>query len=72
VKCQVLTAAVMYVTVFWLVTPCSLVEIDQRFRGTYCLYHQNSSPVSTRLHGAVIQKTVILKSKFFSRVELMP
>jgi hypothetical protein len=27
-------------TVFWDVAPCSLVDIDRRFRGTYCLYHQ--------------------------------
>jgi hypothetical protein len=27
-------------TVFWDVTPCSLVEIYRRFRGTYCLHHQ--------------------------------
>jgi hypothetical protein len=27
-------------TVFWYVALCSLVEIDRRFRGTYCLHHQ--------------------------------
>jgi hypothetical protein len=27
--------------VFWDVAPCSLVEIDRRFRGAYCL-HQGS------------------------------
>jgi hypothetical protein len=26
--------------VFWDVAPCSLVEIDPRFRGAYCLHHQ--------------------------------
>jgi hypothetical protein len=25
-------------TVFWVVAPCSLVEIDRRFRDAYCLY----------------------------------
>jgi hypothetical protein len=25
---------------FWDVTPCSLVEVYQRFRGTCCLHHQ--------------------------------
>jgi hypothetical protein len=25
---------------FWDVAPCSLVEIDQCFRGAYCLHHQ--------------------------------
>jgi hypothetical protein len=26
--------------VFWVVAPCSLVEIYQRFRGSCCLHHQ--------------------------------
>jgi hypothetical protein len=26
--------------VFWDVAPCSLVAIDLRFRGAYCLHHQ--------------------------------
>jgi hypothetical protein len=34
---QVLTAASMNMTVFWDVVPCSLVEIDRRFRGAYCI-----------------------------------
>jgi hypothetical protein len=34
--------------VFWVVAPCSLVEVYQRFRGPYCLHHQDDeSPVST-------------------------
>jgi hypothetical protein len=37
---QVLTAASMNMTVFWEVVLCCLVEIDRRFRGTYCLHHQ--------------------------------
>jgi hypothetical protein len=27
-------------TVFWAAAPCSLVHIDRRCRGAYCLYHQ--------------------------------
>jgi hypothetical protein len=27
-------------TVFWDVAPCSLIEIDQCFRGAYCFHHQ--------------------------------
>jgi 5-methylcytosine-specific restriction endonuclease McrA len=27
-------------TIFWDVAPRSLVEVDQSFRGAYCLYHQ--------------------------------
>jgi hypothetical protein len=26
--------------VFWVVTPCNLVEIYRRFRGTCCPHHQ--------------------------------
>jgi hypothetical protein len=26
--------------IFWNVAPCSHVEVDRRFRGTYCLHHQ--------------------------------
>jgi hypothetical protein len=56
--------------VFWDVAPCSLVDIDRRFREVCCLYHGRSnglqggaSPkcrsISTRLHGAASQKRVI-------------
>jgi hypothetical protein len=27
-------------TLFWVVAPCSLVEVYQRFRGPCCLHHQ--------------------------------
>jgi hypothetical protein len=27
-------------TVFWDIAPCSLVKVDRRFRGVYCLHHQ--------------------------------
>jgi hypothetical protein len=37
---QVLAAASMKVTVFWDVAPRSLVEINRRFKGTYCLHYQ--------------------------------
>jgi hypothetical protein len=30
---EVLTAAIMKMAVFWVVMPCSLVEVYQRFRG---------------------------------------
>jgi hypothetical protein len=29
--------------VFWVVAPCSLVEVYQRFRGPCCLHHQGES-----------------------------
>jgi hypothetical protein len=37
---QVFTAVSMKMTVFWGVVPFSLVEIDQHFRGAYCLHDQ--------------------------------
>jgi hypothetical protein len=30
----------MMIAVFWVVAPCSLVEVYQRFRGPCCLHHQ--------------------------------
>jgi hypothetical protein len=42
--------------VFWVVAPCSLVEVYQRFRGPCCLHHQGDF---TRLHGSTTQKTAI-------------
>jgi hypothetical protein len=40
VRFQVLTVARMMTTVFWIVAPCSLVEVYRRFRGPCCLHHQ--------------------------------
>jgi hypothetical protein len=37
---EVFTAVSMKIAVFWVVAPCSLVEIYQRFRGPCCLHHQ--------------------------------
>jgi hypothetical protein len=37
---EVLTAVSTKMVVFWVATPCSLVEVYQRFRGPYCLHHQ--------------------------------
>jgi hypothetical protein len=41
------TAAQLKMTVFWVAAPCSLVEIDRRFRGAYCLYHQGDEWLSS-------------------------
>jgi hypothetical protein len=60
----------MKIIAFWDIAPCSLVEIDRRFRGVYCL-HQGDGlwrqyaslkrrSTSVRLHGAVFQKAIIL------------
>jgi hypothetical protein len=38
---HVLTATSMEMAVLYDVVPCNLVEIDRRFRGTYCLHHHD-------------------------------
>jgi hypothetical protein len=48
VRFQVLKAASMKMAVFWVVEPCSLVEVYRCFRDA-----------STRLYGATTQKTAI-------------
>jgi hypothetical protein len=40
VKFKILTAGNMKMAVFWDFAACSLVEIDRRFRGAYCLHHK--------------------------------
>jgi hypothetical protein len=37
---EVLTAVGTKMAVFWVVAPCSLVEVYHRFRGPCCLHHQ--------------------------------
>jgi hypothetical protein len=70
VRFQVLTAASMKIRAFWDVAPCSLVGVDRRFRGAYCLHHQgeidecsthlwNVRSTPTSLHCATCQKALI-------------
>jgi hypothetical protein len=40
---EVLKAVSTKMAVFWVVAPCSLVEVYQRFRGPCCLHHQGDS-----------------------------
>jgi hypothetical protein len=37
---EVLTVVVMKSTIFWDITPCSLLRINRCFGGTYCLQLQ--------------------------------
>jgi hypothetical protein len=77
VRFQVLAAASMNIRDFWDIERRSLVA-DRRFRAAYCLYHQrDESPwlwrqyvhlkrrSTTRLHGAVSQKTLIFLDCFY-------
>jgi hypothetical protein len=41
VRFQVLIEASIMMTIFWDVASCSLVEIERRFTGAYCLHHQD-------------------------------
>jgi hypothetical protein len=42
-RLQALTRASMEVTSFWDTVPCSLVEVYQRFGGSYCIHLQCNS-----------------------------
>jgi hypothetical protein len=47
--------------VFWIVAPCSHVEVDRRFRGAYCLHHtddRGSTYLRNVCHRATFQKTL--------------
>jgi hypothetical protein len=56
---EVLMAVSTKMAVFWVVAPCSLVEVYQQ--GPL-----KRSSTSTRLHGAATQKTAILASALFA------
>jgi hypothetical protein len=43
---EVLTAVSTKMAVFWVLAPCSLVEVYQRFRGPCCFHHQGDPPLS--------------------------
>jgi hypothetical protein len=45
VRFQVLTAGSMNMTNVWDIKPCSLTEVDRRFRNFYNLHHQGDRPV---------------------------
>jgi hypothetical protein len=62
---EVLTAVSTKMAVFWVVAPCSVVEVYQRFRGPCCLHHQGD--------GATTQKTAIFVMclGFFFETHLM-
>jgi hypothetical protein len=37
---QVLTVMNVIMRAFWDIVPCSLIKVDQHFRGAYRLHHQ--------------------------------
>jgi hypothetical protein len=60
VRFQILMAANMKMTAFWDIVPCSLVEVDRRFRGAYCLHHQGDEGPDDG--GSTHQKAVIFEA----------
>jgi hypothetical protein len=60
VRFQVLTAPSMNMTALWDIAACSLVEVDRRFSGAYCL-RQGDEWAPTRLHSTVTGKAVVFK-----------
>jgi hypothetical protein len=55
VKFQVLTAASVKIAVFWIVAPCSLVEVCRRFRGVCCLIR----PITVVMEAADTSETSV-------------
>jgi hypothetical protein len=46
---EVYTAVSTKMSVFWVIAPCSLVEVYQSFRGT-CYLHYQGNPEDSHLH----------------------
>jgi hypothetical protein len=61
-------AVAVNITVAWVVTPCSLVDHYQRYRGMNCSsrFFSECAQQSTRLHGVTFHKTVIFISLYAS------
>jgi hypothetical protein len=65
----------MYSCAFWGIAPCSLIELEQHFRGTYCLCHQGDvtqkAVVSTTRKVAEIMNGVVWTYYALMKVELL-
>jgi hypothetical protein len=59
VRSQVLTMASIKMAAFWVVAPCTFIEVYRRFRGLRCLHHQveNSVPTGKLLPEYTAQQT---------------
>jgi hypothetical protein len=49
----------MKMAVFWVVMPCSLVEVYRRFRGTCCLHRQGNKIIALMMEAANISETSV-------------
>jgi hypothetical protein len=50
--------------VFWDIAPCSLVGVDRRFRGVYCLYYLMMEALHTLEMSVFSNKTAISQKTF--------
>lgn len=57
---QVLTTVVMKSSIFWDVTPSSLMKVYQHFRGTYCLILKVEEKQTIYQHEAGIRQTLLV------------
>jgi hypothetical protein len=62
----------MKIAVFWVVAPCSLVEVYQRFRGPCCLHHQGDRTTQKAAIFAFPSLSFLLFIKFFSTADVSP
>jgi hypothetical protein len=56
VRFQVLKASSINMIAFWNIAPCSPVEVDRRFRGAYCLHHQDNDTLLQRNYTALYSR----------------
>jgi hypothetical protein len=54
----------MKMAVFWVVTPCSLVEVCRLFRDACCLHHQGDRPWRNNSENSHIQVRVYFVQHF--------
>jgi hypothetical protein len=62
VRFQVLMAASIKMAVFWVVAPCSLVEVYRRFRGASCLHHQCHSTTTQKVAVVIICRILVISA----------
>jgi hypothetical protein len=46
-------------TVFWDIPPCSLIEVDRRFRSAYCLHHQGDDLIALKMEAVSTPETSV-------------
>jgi hypothetical protein len=56
---EVLTAVSTKMAFFWVLTPCSLAEVYQRFRRPCCLHHQGIHHLALMMEAARTSETLV-------------